>query len=236
LQRLWFGSAVNCIAVEGERTLAKRIGLIGGTGPEGKGLGARFARAGLEVIIGSRSAERGQEAASEVAMLSGGKVRGAANEDAVRQADIVLVTVPYSGMADTLGALVDAVGDKVVVSAVVPLQFSKARVAALDVADGSAAQEAQRILPRARVVGAFQNLSAHHLLDLGHPIDGDVLVCGDDREALDEVMALANLIEGARGVNCGPLANARYIEDITALLLNINRIHKTETHIKIAGV
>ena len=216
--------------------MATRIGLIGGTGPEGKGLAARFARVGLEVCIGSRSQERGREAADEVRALAGGSVNGGANEDCVRGANIILVTVPYAAMRDTLTALSPAIGGGVVISAVVPLQFSKARIAALAVAGGSAAQEAQALLPQARVVGAFQNLSAGHLLDVEHDLDGDVIVCSDDQDALRETIALADMLPGVRGVNGGPLANSRYVEEITALLLNINRIHKAETHIKIAGL
>jgi NADPH-dependent F420 reductase len=216
--------------------VAKRIGLIGGTGPEGKGLAARFAKAGLDVCIGSRAAERGAEAADEIGKLAGRKVRGGTNEDAVRDAEIVLVTVPYAGMRDTLAGLAGQIGDRIVVSAVVPLQFSRTRISTLEVADGSAAEEAQLLLPMAKVVGAFHNLSASHLLDLNHPIDGDVLVCSDHIDGLRETIELAGLIDGARGVNAGPLASSRYIEDITALLLTINRIHKAETHVKISGI
>ena len=216
--------------------MVRTLGFIGGTGPEGKGLAARFARAGLEVVIGSRSAERGEAAAQEVAGLAGGNVRGAANADAVRAADVVIVTVPYAGLRDTLQALEPETAGKVVVSAVVPLQFSKARIAALPVAEGSAAEEAQALLPRARVVGAFQNLSASHLMDLDHAVEGDVVVCADDADALREALDLCALIPDARGVKGGPLANSRYVEDLTALLLNINRIYKAETHLRIVGL
>jgi NADPH-dependent F420 reductase len=216
--------------------LAKRIGLIGGTGPEGKGLAARFARAGLDVVIGSRSADRGAEAAAEIARLSGGRVSGGTNQDAVEGAGLVVVTVPYAGMAETLMDLGGAIGDRIVVSAVVPLQFSRSRIAAVHIEAGSAAEEAQRLLPSAKVVGAFQNLAAGHLLDLDHEIDGDVIVCGDDPAAVSEVIELAATIPGVRGINGGPLANSHYVEEITALLLNINRLHKAETHVKIAGV
>lgn len=216
--------------------MAKRIALIGGTGAEGKGLAARFARAGLDVCIGSRSAERGKEAAAEVAGLCGRKVSGATNQDALKGADLILLTVPYSGLRETLRDLASDIGDRILVSAVVPLEFSRFRIAALDVPDGSAAQEAQLLVPSAKVVGAFQNLSAGHLLDLDHEIDGDVIVCGDHPDAVRETIDLANLIPGVRGINGGPLANSRYVEEITALLLNINRIHRAETHIKIAGI
>jgi len=216
--------------------VAKRIALIGGTGAEGKGLAARFARAGLDVCIGSRSAERGKEAAAEVAGLCGRKVSGATNQDALKGADLILLTVPYSGLRETLRDLASDIGDRILVSAVVPLEFSRFRIAALDVPDGSAAQEAQLLVPSAKVVGAFQNLSAGHLLDLDHEIDGDVIVCGDHPDAVRETIDLANLIPGVRGINGGPLANSRYVEGITALLLNINRIQRAETHIKIAGI
>jgi NADPH-dependent F420 reductase len=215
--------------------LARSIGMIGGTGPEGKGLAARFARAGIDVVIGSRSAERGEEAADEVRAQAGGSVRGATNADAAL-ADIVVVTLPYSGQAETLAGLRDVIGSRIVVSTVVPMQFAAGKVTMLDLEDGSAAQEAQRILPQARVVGAFQNLAARSLFDVDHELDGDVIVCSDDKEALREVIWLAEQIPGLRGVNGGPLACSRYVEGITTLLVHINRNYKTESHVKIVGV
>ena len=215
--------------------MAKSIGFIGGTGPEGRGLAARFAQAGLEVIIGSRSAERGEEAAKEVRERAGGNVRGATNADAA-QADVVMVTLPYSGQAETLAALREQIGSRIVVSTVVPMQFAAGKVTMLDLEDGSAAQEAQRILPQARVVGAFQNLAARKLFDVDHALDGDVIVCSDDKEALREVILLAEQIPGLRGVNGGPLACSRYVEGITTLLVHVNRNYKTESHVKIVGV
>lgn len=215
--------------------MAKSIGFIGGTGPEGKGLAARFAQAGLEVIIGSRSAERGEEAAKEVREKAGGSVRGAANADAA-QADMVIVTLPYSRQAETLAALREQIGSRIVVSTVVPMQFAGGKVTMLDLEDGSAAQEAQRILSQARVVGAFQNLAARKLFDVDHALDGDVIVCSDDKEALREVIWLAEQIPGLRGVNGGPLACSRYVEGITTLLVHVNRNYKTESHVRIVGV
>jgi len=209
--------------------------MIGGTGPEGKGLAARFARAGLAVIVGSRSAERGAEAAEEVRNQAGGNVRGATNAEAA-QADLVMVTLPYLGQAETLAGLRERIGNRIVVSTVVPMQFAAGKVTMLDLEDGSAAQEAQRILPEARVVGAFQNLAARKLFDVDHELDGDVIVCSDDKEALREVIWLAEQIPGLRGVNGGPLACSRYVEGITALLVHVNRNYKTESHVKIVGV
>ena len=215
--------------------MASSIGMIGGTGPEGKGLAARFARAGLEVIIGSRSAERGEEAANDVREAAGGNVRGGTNADAA-DADIVVITLPYSGQAETLEALRDQIGDKIVVSTVVPMQFAPGKVTMLTLEDGSAAQETQRILPEAKVVGAFQNLAARKLFDVDHKLDGDVIVCSDDKEALRQVIWLAEQIPGLRGVNGGPLASSHYVEGITTLLVHINRNYKTESHVKIVGV
>jgi len=209
--------------------------MIGGTGPEGKGLAARFARAGLAVIVGSRSAERGAEAAEEVRNQAGGNVRGATNAEAA-QADLVMVTLPYLGQAETLAGLRERIGNRIVVSTVVPMQFAAGKVTMLDLEDGSAAQEAQRILPEARVVGAFQNLAARKLFDVDHELDSDVIVCSDDKEALREVIWLAEQIPGLRGVNGGPLACSRYVEGITALLVHVNRNYKTESHVKIVGV
>jgi hypothetical protein len=215
--------------------LASSIGVIGGTGPEGKGLAARFARAGLEVIIGSRSAERGAEAAADVREIAGGSVRGGTNADAAA-ADVIVVTLPYAGQAETLEALRDAIGDKVVVSTVVPMQFAAGKVTMLQLEDGSAAEETQRILPRARVVGAFQNLAARKLFAVDQALEGDVIVCSDDKDALRQVIWLAEQIPGLRGVNGGPLASSRYVEGITTLLVHINRNYKAETGVRIVGV
>jgi NADPH-dependent F420 reductase len=216
--------------------VASSIGFIGGTGPEGKGLAVRLARAGLAVVIGSRSAERGQEVARELAELSGGRVSGATNAEAVTSSDLAIVTLPYEGQAETLAGLREQIGNKIVVSTVVPMQFSAGRASMLQIQEGSAAEEAQRLLPEARVVGAFQNLSAHKLFDLSQEIEGDVVVTGNSREARAEVMELAGRIQGIRGVDGGPLANSRYVEGITVLIVSINRNYKTEAHIRVVGV
>jgi NADPH-dependent F420 reductase len=216
--------------------MAQTIGFIGGTGPEGKGLAARFALAGMNVIIGSRSTERGQEAANDVLSVSGGSVRGATNEETARESDVLVVTVPYSGLADTLGALVEPIGDKIVISAVVPLQFAKGRVTMLSVEEGSASEQAQRILPQAKVVGAYHNLAAGHLIEVDHAMEGDVLICGDDADAVRQVIWLSEQIRDLRGVNCGPLSSSHYIEGVTALLININRNYKRESGVKIVGI
>jgi hypothetical protein len=146
------------------------------------------------------------------------------------------VTLPYAGQAEMLAELREQIGSRIVVSTVVPMQFAGGKVTMLELEDGSAAQEMQRILPEARVVGAFQNLAARKLFDVDHELDGDVIVCSDDKEALSEVIRLAEQIPGLRGVNGGPLASAHYVEGITTLLVHINRNYKTESHVKIVGV
>jgi 8-hydroxy-5-deazaflavin:NADPH oxidoreductase len=217
--------------------MAPKIGFIGGTGPEGKGLAARFALADCDVIIGSRAAGRGEEAATELrSAIEKGNLRGATNADAAAEADIVVVTIPYAGLRETLEGLKDALAGKIVVSAVVPLRFSKGRVSLIDIAEGSAGQETQAVVPGARVVGAFQTLSAGHLMDVLHPMEGDVLVCGDDDAAVREVMTLAETIRGIRGVNAGALSNCHFVEGLTALLIGVNRIHKVESGIQIVGI
>lgn len=215
------------------------LGFIGGTGPEGKGLAYRFALAGHEVIIGSRSRERGEQAAREVSERPdsvGAAVRGAENVDAARQADLIVITLPFEGQAQTLPALREAVEGKVVVSAAVPLSFQNGAAVMPPVPEGSAAEQAQALLPGARVVGAFQNLGAAKLWKSGASLDQDVIVCADDARAKREVMTLAEQIRGVRAVDGGPLASSRFVEGITALLINVNRRYKATTGVRIVGL
>ena len=213
------------------------IGFIGGTGPEGRGLALRFAMAGEEVIIGSRDEERAQAAAQDVLdRVPGIPVRGAANSVAAREADTVFVTVPFAAHRDTIASLADPLAGKIVVDVVVPLAFEKGRASAVALEEGSAAQQAQRLLPDARVVGAFHSISAHDLLQPDAVVDCDVVVCADDAEARDRVMALAELVRGVRAIDGGGLASSRSVEALTALLLNINRVYKGRAAVKFVGV
>jgi NADPH-dependent F420 reductase len=213
-----------------------KIAFIGGTGPEGKGLAYRLALAGHEAMIGSRSVERAAEAASEIAARVSASVRGVENADAAREADVVVLTVPYDAQAATLPALRDAVTSKIVVSTAVPLSFSGGGPSMLAVPEGSAAEQAQALLPDARVVGAFQNLGAAKLWAGDEPLDQDVLVCGDDAGAKREVMALAEAIRGVRAVDGGPLAASRYVEGITVLLIGVNKRYKATTGVRVVGI
>ena len=214
-----------------------KLGLIGGTGPEGKGLGYRFTVAGHELIIGSRSLERGAEAAREVAeRVPPATVTGAANIAAAREAELILLTVPYTAQAATLPDLRAALAGKIVVSTAVPLSFDGGKPAMLAVPEGSAAAQVAALLPEAQVVGAFQNLGAAKLWQADLSLDQDVIVCADDAEPKRQVMALAEEIKGVRAVDGGPLAASRYVEGITALLVNVNRGYKKATGVRIVGL
>lgn len=215
-----------------------KLAFVGGTGPEGLGLAMRFARAGHEIAVGSRSAERGEEGAAKVReAVPSAVARGAENADAVSDADVVFLTFPYSGQEATLAALGSALDGKIVCNVAAPLEFVKGIGAvALDVPGKSAAQEAAQQLPEARVVSGFQNLSAEELQELDHPVPADVLVCGKDVEAKQVVIGLANEIDGVRGVDAGGLSQSRYVEMITSMLINLNRKYKTQTAIRIVGL
>lgn len=215
-----------------------KLAFVGGTGPEGLGLAIRFAHAGHEVAIGSRSTERGEEGAQKVRdAVPGAKATGGANADVLADADVVFLTFPYSGQKDTLEALGVLLDGKIVCDVVAPLDFVQGVGAvAINVEGKSAAQEAAAQLPNATVVSAFQNMSAEKLMELGHPVDCDVLVCGKDAEAKQVIIRLANEIDGVRGVDAGGLSQSRYVEMITSLLINLNRKHKTHTSIKIVGL
>ena len=213
------------------------IGFIGGTGPEGRGLALRFAMAGESVAIGSRDAARARDAADSVNSLADGlHVGGALNEDVAERADTVFIAVPYAGHLATLNALRERLDGKTVVDVVAPLAFRRGVASAVPVEEGSAAQQAQKSLPNSRVVGAFHNLSAEELLKPDARIDADVIVCADDANAKRTAMTLAETIAGVRAVDGGALANSRYVEGLTALLININRIYKAHSTIKIAGI
>jgi 8-hydroxy-5-deazaflavin:NADPH oxidoreductase len=215
-----------------------KLAFVGGTGPEGLGLAMRFAHAGHEVAIGSRSHERGAEGAAKVLeAVPGAKVSGGENAEVVGDADVVFLTFPYSGQQPTLEALGSALDGKIVCNVVAPLEFQKGIGAvALNVPGGSAAQEAAAQLPNARVVSAFQNMAAEELMELEHPVECDVLVCGRDAEAKEVVVGLANQIQGVRGVDAGGLSQSRYVEMLTSLLININRKYKTQSSVRLVGL
>ncbi|GAA3408641.1 NADPH-dependent F420 reductase [Streptosporangium vulgare] len=209
------------------------IGILGGTGDQGKGLARRFALAGHTVLIGSRSAGRAQAAAESV----GGSVRGADNPAVAAEADVVIVAIPWDGHRSTLESLRSELAGKIVVDCVNPLGFDKQGAYALAVEEGSAAQQAAAVLPDSRVVAAFHHVSAVLLLDPEvDEITLDVLVAGDDREATDIVQALAGRIPGMRGLYAGRLRNAHQVEALTANLISINRRYKAHAGLRVTDV
>lgn len=216
------------------------VGVLGGTGPLGGGLARRFAAAGVAVLVGSRDAEKGARVAAEVlADVPGASVTGADNAAVAAGADVVVVAVPYEGHAELLRSLASALVGKIVVDAVNPLGFDKQGAFAVEVPEGSAAQQAAAILPGSRVTAAFHHVSAPLLLDVAVPrVELDVLVLGEgeDREATDTVQALAELIPGVRGVYGGRLRNARQVEALTANLIAVNRRYKAHAGLRITDV
>jgi 8-hydroxy-5-deazaflavin:NADPH oxidoreductase len=210
------------------------VGVLGGTGDQGRGLAHRLASAGHPVIIGSRHAERAQAAAAE---LGGGAIRGMANADVAREADVVIVAVPYEGHRDLLAALAGPLTGKIVIDCVNPMGFDHRGAYPLPVPEGSAAQQAAEVLPGSQVVGAFHHVSAVVLLDPEvETVDLDVMVLGDDRHATDLVEALAARIPGVRGVYAGRLRNCGQVEALTCNLVSINRRYKAHAGLRVTDI
>jgi 8-hydroxy-5-deazaflavin:NADPH oxidoreductase len=217
------------------------IGVIGGTGPQGRGLAYRWARAGLRVVIGSRDAARAEAAAAEVAHPAGvagaDTVTGQHNDGCASSADIVLVAVPWEGHAATVESLRAQLAGKIVIDCVNPIGFDKQGPYALPVPEGSAAEQAAALLPDSIVTAAFHHVSSVVLADPSlDKVDTDVLVLGDDRDATDTVIELAGIVPGMRGVYAGRLRNAGQVEALTANLIAINRRYRAHAGIRVTDV
>lgn len=216
----------------------KKIAVLGGTGKEGGGLALRWAHIGHPVIIGSRTAERAQEAATAMQETLGDKsdVRGSTNLDAAQAADIVVLSVPFAAQQSTVSDVASALDGKILIDVTVPLVPPKVGSVQLPETD-SAVVAVQRMLGEGvRVVSAFQNISAHHLTKLDETVDCDVLVCADDPAAADEVVSLADAI-GLNAWNAGPLCNSVVAEALTSVLIALNRRYKVPgSGIRITGV
>ena len=215
----------------------RTIAIIGGTGAEGKGLALRFAHAGHEVIIGSRDAGKAAAAADAVNAATGSsRASGADNAGAAAGAGIAVLTVPYAAQLGMAMALLPQLRGKILIDATVPLVPPKVSRVQLP-PGGSAVANLQAALGgEVRVVAAFQNVSAHHLADLSHAVDCDVLVCGDESDACDVAIGIANSI-GLRGLYAGPIGNAAAAEALTSLLIAINRRYKASgSGIRITGL
>ncbi len=213
--------------------MSRKLAIVGGTGPLGAGLALRWARAGESVLIGSRDLAKAQESAAKIAQKAGGSARltGLANEAAVSQAEIVVLTVPFVGHAALLKSLKTAFQPgAILIDTTVPLAAAIGGLPTrtLSIWQGSAAQQAAEVVPKeVPVVAAFQNVSAG-LVNGDGPVDCDVIICTDDERARQAASELAEKIPGVRAVNGGRLENARIVEQITALLLAINskyRVH-----------
>ncbi|MFD9211412.1 NADPH-dependent F420 reductase [Streptomyces sioyaensis] len=209
------------------------VGVLGGTGDQGRGLAYRLARAGQKVIIGSRALERARTAADELGL----GIEGAENAACARRSDVVIVAVPWEGHAKTLQALRDELAGKLVIDCVNPLGFDKKGAFALKPEEGSAAEQAAALLPESRVTAAFHHLSAVLLQDPGtEQIDTDVMVLGESRADTDLVQALAARIPGMRGVFAGRLRNAHQVESLVANLISVNRRYKAHAGLRITDV
>jgi NADPH-dependent F420 reductase len=220
------------------------VGILGGTGPQGRGLGVRLAAAGQRVLLGSRDGDRARQVADEVATRAeasaGGAevwLQGGSNVDVAGAADLVIVAVPFEGHAATLADLATPLAGKVVVDCVVPMGFDELGAYVLDVPEGSVTQQAAALLPDSSVVGAFHHVSAVLLQDVSRPtLDGDVMVVGDHREATDLVQALAGRIPGMRGIYAGRLRNAAQVEALTVNLVSVNRRYKAHAGLRVTDV
>ncbi|GAA1886659.1 NADPH-dependent F420 reductase [Streptantibioticus ferralitis] len=209
------------------------VGVLGGTGDQGRGLAYRLAKAGQRVIIGSRSTERALTAAEELGL----GVRGLDNAQCARASDIVIIAVPWEGHAKTVESLREELAGKLVVDCVNPLGFDKKGAYAIKPEEGSAAEQAAALLPDSRVTAAFHHLSAVLLQDPQvERIETDVMVLGDSREDTDTVQALAARIPGMRGVFAGRLRNAHQVESLVANLISVNRRYKAHAGLRITDV
>ncbi len=213
------------------------VAVLGGTGPQGRGLARRFAAAGVRVVLGSRDAGRAAATAADLAAATGGDVTGADNRGAARAGDVVVVAVPWEGHGDLLAGLREELAGRVVVDCVNPLGFDAQGAYALPVEEGSAAQQAAALLPDSRVVAAFHHVSAVLLEDPEvTDVGTDVMVLGDDRGATDLVQALAGLVPGMRGIYAGRLRNARQVEALTANLISVNRRYRAHAGLRVTDV
>ena len=205
-----------------------KIAVVGGTGKEGSGLAQRWAAAGYDVTIGSRELDKAQRTAAGLnATLGKDAVRGTTNHAAAAQADIVVMTVPYAAHAATIDSVKDVVQGKIFVDVTVPLDPANVRRVKLPPA-GSASVEAQQLLGEGvKVVAAFQNISAEHLKSPSHEIECDVLVCGNDKDAKQQVIELA-LAAHMAAWDAGPIENAMVVEGLTSVLINLNIKHKVK--------
>jgi NADPH-dependent F420 reductase len=215
-----------------------KIAVIGGTGPQGKGLAYRFVKHGHSVVLGSRNVERAEEAAEEIrGRLPAALISGAANHDAVADADAVVLAVPYAGHDELIASLTPSLTGKTIISCVNPLAFDKGGPYGVVVPGGSAAETAQTLVPDAIVVGAFHHVSAVSLWsDEDYLSHEDVLVCGESTAGKAIAIELAAAVTGRPGIDAGKLRLAAQLEPFTAVLISINRKYKIQSGLQIGGL
>jgi hypothetical protein len=211
------------------------VGILGGTGPAGKGVAIRLASGGHDVVLGSRDANRASASAGELQPRGNGTVTGATNEDAAN-ADIVIVATPYDSAVMTVRGLRAALAGKIVISMVNALSREGKEMVPLYPGRGSMAAQLAFNLPESAIVGAFHHLPADRMLDLDSGLDGDVLIVGDDDEARELVAALVNSMPGLRAVIVGSLSLASAVEAFTAVCVTVNIRHKAHSYVKLAGL
>lgn len=217
------------------------VGILGATGPEGRGLATRLALRGVEVVMGSRVAARGEAAAEAVLQRLEGRsgiapVTGATNLHCAQSAGVLFLAVPYAGQSPLLDSIAGELDQKIVASVVAPVQFEGGVAHAVPPESGSAAEEAAQQVPSARWVAGLHTLPASDLQNPARELESDALICGDDEDAKGQVMALVRLLDGLRPVDAGPLECARYLEGATALLININRRYRIHGSLRIMGL
>jgi 8-hydroxy-5-deazaflavin:NADPH oxidoreductase len=217
------------------------IPIVGGTGALGAGLAMRWAKVGAPIVIGSRSAERAEEAATRIReAVPGAEVEGLVNEEAAQRAEIVLLTVPFRAQSENLNNLRGALQPgQILVDCTVPLAAAVSGKAtrSLGVWQGSAAQQAQEMVPEGvTVVATLHTVGAPTLVDARAELDEDVLICGDRKADKARVARLIELIPGLRAVNAGPLEMARIVEQLTPMLISVNTRYKTHAGIRLTGL
>ncbi|MGB8330846.1 MAG: NADPH-dependent F420 reductase [Polyangiales bacterium] len=213
-----------------------KIGIVGGTGREGRGLAVRWAKAGHGVFIGSRQADKGSAKAAELSEEFGVTLRGGDNIAACKHGELIIVTVPYSAHRSTIDSIKQAVGNKIIVDITVPLQPPKVRSVNLPEGQSAALEAAALLGEDARLVAALHHISSEHLSEPTYTFDCDVLVCGDDKAARATVISLISDL-GLRGIDAGVLKNAIALESLTPVLLHINRHYKSVgSGIRITGI
>lgn len=213
------------------------VSIVSGTGPAGFGLAARFARAGDEVVIGSRALERAEEARALVLEhVPDARVTAAVNEEAVAAGEVVFLTMPAQAQRQSVESVAASLGGKIVVSMSNPVQVEDGKVKTFIPAAGSLAEEVQELAPTARVVGAFHEVHVRKFAKLDRRIDSDTIVTGDDDLAKQAVMRLCGHVEGIRPIDGGPLALTRFVEGFVAVLISLNLRYKASTSLRITGL